>query len=609
MTPGGVASMNFQRATPRQETTRKDWWFWLAPSLWILALIVVIWVVYETLSQDIGESGVGALSGVLVDLVGVLALVTIGALIGWLRPENPVGWLLLVDGLVWTLGVAHERYVFPDGLRQGADVAAAFFDYAGWVLGLGLIGLALLVFPTGRPLTQRWRMVGWMIVVGGGVLAVAGLMIPGELPSWPITNPFGVEPLGQVMALTAEVAQLVFTVGFLGALASVVVRFRRSSGIERQQLLWLAFAVGAVVVGFMVGDLLTALQLPGEAWANTLPLITAVPIAIGIAIFRHRLWDLDLVLDRTLTYGFVAVVITAIYILMIAGIGALVGGGAGSDVWLAVLATGMAAAIFQPAKEAAQSGVRHLVFRSKGADAVPEVRIRSFGSFRVELGGEPLSTSEWQSRKARQLLKILVARRGRPVHREQLMEVLWPGESPKGVKNRLAVAASTLRAVLDPGKAHPNDHYVKGDANALQLDLDHVVVDAEEFLAEAETGLRSGGAELEAAEKRYLGDFLVEDLYEEWAQPLREQARAAYLAVLRARAEVEQDRNPDVALTTLFKVIEVDPWDESAHLAIVSTLRETGRHGEARRAQRRYEAQMQELGIDPVTFNADPRRP
>jgi DNA-binding SARP family transcriptional activator len=321
------------------------------------------------------------------------------------------------------------------------------------------------------------------------------------------------------------------------------------------------------------------------------------------------LWDLDLVLDRTLTYGFVAVVITAIYILMIAGIGALVGGGAGSDVWLAVLATGMAAAIFQPAKEAAQSGVRHLVFRSKGADAVPEVRIRSFGSFRVELGGEPLSTSEWQSRKARQLLKILVARRGRPVHREQLMEVLWPGESPEGVKNRLAVAASTLRAVLDPGKAHPNDHYVKGDANALQLDLDHVVVDAEEFLAEAETGLRSGGAELEAAEKRYLGDFLVEDLYEEWAQPLREQARAAYLAVLRARAEVEQDRNPDVALTTLFKVIEVDPWDESAHLAIVSTLRETGRHGEARRAQRRYEAQMQELGIDPVTFNADPRRP
>jgi hypothetical protein len=141
--------MNFLRATPRQETTRKDWWFWLAPSLWILALIVVIWIVYETLSQDIGQSGFGAFFGVLADLVGVLALVTTGALIGWLRPRNPVGWLLLVDGLVWTFGVAHERYVFPDGLRPGADVAAAFFDYAGWVLGLGLIGLNLTEFHAG----------------------------------------------------------------------------------------------------------------------------------------------------------------------------------------------------------------------------------------------------------------------------------------------------------------------------------------------------------------------------------------------------------------------------------------------------------------------------
>lgn len=85
--------MNFLRATPRPETIRKDWWFWLAASLWVLALIVVIWIViYDTLSRDIGQSGVGASFGALADLVGVLALVTTGALIGWLRPRNPVGW-------------------------------------------------------------------------------------------------------------------------------------------------------------------------------------------------------------------------------------------------------------------------------------------------------------------------------------------------------------------------------------------------------------------------------------------------------------------------------------------------------------------------------------
>lgn len=585
-------------AASTESPTKRGRWFWLAGSLWVVALILMLGVaVVDLLDPDVDTRGPWVFVLALGEAVGPLALVTTGALIGWLRPRNPVGWLLLAAGLVWTLGVAHARYVAPDGLRSGADVAAALFDRAGWVLGLGLIGLALLVFPTGRPPTRRWKVVGWMIIGGGGVLSVAGLLIPGELPSWPIPNPFGVVALGQVVALTADVAAPVFFIGLNGALISVFVRFWRASGVEQQQLRWLAFAVGLVLAGFAIGGLLTAIGLPGESWLNTLPLMIAVPIGIAVAVLRYRLWDLDVVVDRTLTYGLVAVLITAIYVLMIAGVGALVGGGAGSEVWLAVLATGIAAAVFQPAREAAQSGVRRVLFRSKDDASVPGVRVRTMGGFRVELHGEPVSASDWQSKKARQLLKILVARRGRPVHREELMELLWPGE--EGVKKRLAVAASTLRAVLDPDKAHPRDYYVNGDDNTLQLDLDHVAVDVEEFLAAAETALRNGGRELGAAEERYIGDFLEEDLYEEWAQPPREEARNTYLAVLRARAEVES--NPATAVASLLKIVEVDPWDEEAHLAIVTTLRDAGRHGEARRAHRRYVARMEELGVEPVS--------
>lgn len=279
-----------------------------------------------------------------------------------------------------------------------------------------------------------------------------------------------------------------------------------------------------MIVGFSVGAALTAVGLPGEPWFNSIP-IFAVPIAVGIAVLRYRLWDLDLVVDRTLTYGALAVVVTAIYVLMVAGVGALIGGGTRSDVGLAVLATAIAAAVFQPAREAAQAAVRRLVFRAPPDSAGVAVSIRTLGGFRVERAGRPVGTSEWQSKKARQLLKMLVARRGRPWHRERLIDALWPDADGGNLANRLAVAASTVRAVLDPDKVHPNDHFVTGDSDTLRLDPDHVSLDVEHFLATAEVGLRSKGSELEEAESMYRGDFLEEDLYEDWAQPLREEAR------------------------------------------------------------------------------------
>ena len=532
--------------------------------------------------------------------VVMLVFTTVGGVVAWVRRRSPVGWLLLADGLVWLGGSAANAYVTASGpFRPGAQAAAASFDLAGWVVAVGLIPLLLVVFPTGRPPTRRWQLVVWLIVGGGGIHALTSLVTPGPLPSWPeISNPFGVERFGALASAIAPLAELIFFVGFAGALLSVIVRFRRSSGVERQQLRWLAFAAVLMAVSFAVGVVADAVGFSGAWVFNVVPLL-AVPVAVGVAVLRYRLWDLDVVIARTLTYGLVGLTVAAVYVVVVAGVGALIGAGAGSDVWLAALATAIVGAVFHPLRDAAQAGVRRLVFRDAAGVAQAPLSIRTLGGFRVERAGEPVRRSEWQSKKARQLLKMLIARRGRPVHRDVLIDTLWPGASTGNLANRLSVALSTVRSVLDPDKAHPSDHYVKADADTLWLDLDHVAVDVEQFLTMADAGTRTYGHELEAAEALYRGDFLEEDLYEDWAWPLRERARATYLDVLRIRADAAPKRGADATIAAHRKILEVDPYDETAHLAIVAALRSAGRHGEAQRAYQHYATVMREVGVHP----------
>jgi ATP/maltotriose-dependent transcriptional regulator MalT/DNA-binding SARP family transcriptional activator len=249
------------------------------------------------------------------------------------------------------------------------------------------------------------------------------------------------------------------------------------------------------------------------------------------------------------------------------------------------------------------------LLRAVAAPPRDPVRIQALGGFRVLRAGEPVPAEEWQSRKARDLLKVLVARRGRAVPREALMEALWPDEDPAKLSNRLSVALSTVRTVLDPDRRHPGDRFVKADKHVVALA--HVPVDVEEFLAAAAAGLdRFASGEraealslLTAAEATFTGDFLEDDPYEDWAVSLREEARAAYLAVARtlARAAAEAAEH-DQAVRYHLRVLERDAYDEEAHLGLVATLVAAGRHGEARRRYRIYGEQMGELGVEAAPF-------
>jgi ATP/maltotriose-dependent transcriptional regulator MalT/DNA-binding SARP family transcriptional activator len=243
----------------------------------------------------------------------------------------------------------------------------------------------------------------------------------------------------------------------------------------------------------------------------------------------------------------------------------------------------------------------------------PPVAIRSLGGFRVLRAGHAVPLADWGSRKARDLLKMLVARRGRPVPREAMWDVLWPDAGDRDLGARLSVLLSTVRGVLDPGRAFPADHFVRADRTSVSLALEHLEVDVEEFLVTSTEALalhESGQSEraqalLAAADDRYRGDFLEEEPYADWAVALREEARAKAIAIARARArEAAAGDERDSAISALLRVLSHDPYDEGAHLALVRTLAGGARYGEAHRRYRLYVERMAELGVEAAPFPA-----
>ena len=241
-----------------------------------------------------------------------------------------------------------------------------------------------------------------------------------------------------------------------------------------------------------------------------------------------------------------------------------------------------------------------------GPERRPDLEVQTLGSFRVRRRGDAVPADEWQSKKARDVLKLLVARRGRDVPREALVEALWPDDDPALTANRLSVALSTLRRVLDPERAHPPEHFVRSAGEAITLEPGRIVVDCEAFeaegqagLAAAETGRREEAVELlEAAEAAYSGDFLEEDVYEDWAVAPREELRSTYVAVGLALARLSDD--PRAAAHYLRRIVERDPYDEATHLGLVSALQSARPHGEARRAYSIYVGRMEEIGVEPA---------
>jgi hypothetical protein len=252
-----------------------------------------------------------------------LSFSTVGALIVSRHARNPIGWILCAFGLSGPLLAAGEGYAVyglatEPGSLPAADVAAWLSAWVGGGSLIGLIAFILLFFPTGSLLSRRWRPVVW---VNGLAFALVFLWAfePGPIDSFGalrVTNPVGIEGTGRALEALGIGGFVLMLAAMVGGFLSLVLRFRRARGDERQQLKWLAYAGGVFSGAFLAGPVVWSIpSLPEWLW-TTMFLVAAssIPLATGVAILRYRLYDIDVVINRTLVYGSVTALLAGAYL-------------------------------------------------------------------------------------------------------------------------------------------------------------------------------------------------------------------------------------------------------------------------------------------------------
>ena len=294
----------------------------------------------------------------------------VGALIASHRPENPIGWIFLAVGFLQGLLSAADQYAIyalltnPGALPWGAE--ASWLGQWIWAPGLGLILVFLpLLFPDGHPPSHRWRPVGWL-----GALSIGLTVVSSTIGLWPERGPALVtgdeSPSHVVNVLVGFIAVPMLFVAGLGAVISLLVRFRRAGGDERQQIKWFAAAAALTLVWYLVfGQSTRGLPEAIVALASILVLQT-IPVATGIAILRYRLYDIDRIINRTLVYGSLTVTLVALYFGGIVVLQRIFVTLTGQQSTLAVVAsTLLIAALFTPLRRRIQGFIDRRFYRSK----------------------------------------------------------------------------------------------------------------------------------------------------------------------------------------------------------------------------------------------------
>ncbi|MFY9614064.1 MAG: histidine kinase [Candidatus Dormiibacterota bacterium] len=297
----------------------------------------------------------------LVAPIVLSAYVLIGALIVVRRGSHPIGWILQAVGIVALITAVNEDYIgYALVIRPGSlpfGHAMVVVNSTIWEAAFLLFAVALpMLFPNGRLLSRRWAVVYVFAVIFVVLAFVGNALVPGPTTKYSgVTNPIGVPSLRPVAETIQNLAILPGLATLIGVVASVVVRFRRSRGAERQQLKWFFFAALLIPVNFI----LNGTPVAGVAYLTILPLVA---VAIGLAILRYRLYDIDVVISRTLVYGSLAAFITAVYVGIVVGIGTLVGSGGKPNLVLSIVATAIVAVAFQPVRERLQKIANRLVY-------------------------------------------------------------------------------------------------------------------------------------------------------------------------------------------------------------------------------------------------------
>ncbi|MDQ4005288.1 MAG: adenylate/guanylate cyclase domain-containing protein, partial [Actinomycetota bacterium] len=354
------------------------------------------------------------------------------------QPRNRIGWILMAIGVAWVLEpYSYGAFALSRDL-PGGQMAVAL-SAATWAPPIVLMGTVLLLrFPTGTLLSPRWRKVEWLALAALAATLLIVTFGPPRLgdSGFPhLANPLAIPALRPVFSGASPLLMLI-PLSILLSAASLVVRFRRSRGVERLQLKWLAAAAATVAVMYLVA-MVASIQHPWTGpetptWVASLQVaalisFVLIPVSIGFAILKHRLYDIDLIINRAVVLGVIVAFITIVYVGAVAGIGAIVGSRQGSGIAPAIVATAIVGMAFQPLRLRARRFADRVVY---GKHATPYEALAALAG--------PGSAAELSARVARLAVESTGARHAvvwLRAGRELRAAATWPdsGSSPSPV--------------------------------------------------------------------------------------------------------------------------------------------------------------------------------
>jgi two-component system NarL family sensor kinase len=295
-----------------------------------------------------------------------IGFAVLGALVASRLPRNPIGWIFLTVGLFYAFTALAAAFLAYGPSFPLYDWAYWFGSWL-WIPATILPAtFVLLVFPDGHLPSPGWRFVAWSAALGLALTVLFVMFYPGPLASWGLeANPFGISQAGPNLDKLINFAAALLVVGVIGSLVAYSVRYRRSTGIEREQLKWLGYAV-VIYVLISVLSSIAWLVWPDFSWKQEISIvltdlgILGIAVAAAIAILRHRLYDINIIINRTLVYTALTVGVAALYGLVVGALGALFQ--ARSNLFVSLLATGLAAILVQPMRDGLQRLVNRLMY-------------------------------------------------------------------------------------------------------------------------------------------------------------------------------------------------------------------------------------------------------
>jgi hypothetical protein len=351
-----------------QVTSRLAW------AAWTIVLLLFIAASVMLLASDRRLAGFDTLSTFIALGTFVFAFASVGALIASRRRSNPIGWLCLVAALAFSLAecaFAYTELGTGGGFLPGAAYAA-WLATSGWLVGLLVPAtFILLLFPNGRLVNGRWRAVAIAAAAGLAAALTHDLLAPGRLGGTrrALENPFGTSALEPALGPIGAFAVIAILVSIVGSIASLLVRFSRGSEFERQQVKWLLFAGSLPPLAWVAEVFLEATYGSSELAANIANsllsvAVAAIPVAIGIAILKHRLYDIDLIINRTLVYGALTALLATTYFGMVVLLQGVIPAASDSDLTIAG-STLAVAALFRPLRARLQGFIDRRFYRRK----------------------------------------------------------------------------------------------------------------------------------------------------------------------------------------------------------------------------------------------------